>query len=195
MTETQLNLLIVPGSLRASSHNAQLARRAAALAPAGVTATVYTGLGSVEPFDEDVEVDAPAGVRAWRGALRAADVVLFVTPEYNSSIPGQLKNALDWASRADGVTGGPLADNALYGRHTAVISASTGQFGGVWAQAETIKVLKALGARVVEEGSFSLPNAATAFAEDGTLASETKTAQLEAWLAATLDKVQLFQAA
>lgn len=178
-----LNLLVVPGSLRASSLSAQLARRAAALVPAGTSASVFNGLKHVEPFDEDDETSPPAGVIAWREALRAANVVLFVTPEYNSSIPGQLKNALDWASRVDNENNGKLAGNALFGRHVAVVSASTGQFGGVWAAAELVKVLKASGARVVEAGQFSLGNAGEAFDIDGNLVSPSKHEKLSTFVA------------
>ena len=87
--------------------------------------------------------DGPAAVTALREAIADADAVLFATPEYNSSIPGVLKNAIDWASR-------PLADSPLRNKPVAVIGASTGMFGAVWAQAELRKVLGATGARVAE---------------------------------------------
>jgi len=185
-----IKLLVVPGSLRSSSFSVLLAHRAAALAPAGVDATVYDALRAVAPFDEDDELNPPAGVIAWREALRDADAVLFVTPEYNSSIPGQLKNALDWASRVDNQVDGTLSGNALYGKHTAVISTSTGQFGGVWAAAELIKVLKALGARVVENGQYSLGSAADAFDEVGSLKSSGKHEKLAAFVADLVATIQ-----
>ena len=88
------------------------------------------------------EGDAAAPVAELRAQVRDADAVLIATPEYNGSIPGALKNALDWASR-------PVATNAFRGKPVAVIGASTGAFGAVWAQAETRKVLGLMGARVV----------------------------------------------
>ena len=91
-------------------------------------------------------------------AIAAADAVLFATPEYNSSIPGQLKNAIDWVSR-------PVATNALRNKPVAVVGASTGGFGAVWAQAELRKVLAAVGARVLDL-ELPVPHAHTRF-EDG----------------------------
>ena len=93
-----------------------------------------------------------------RDAIATADAVLIATPEYNSSLPGQLKNALDWASR-------PFPDNALRNKPVAVIGASTGMFGAVWAQAEARKVLAATGARVVDV-ELPVPRAEDAFAGD-----------------------------
>ena len=81
---------------------------------------------------------------ALKEAIADADAVLIATPEYNHSIPGALKNALDWVSR-------PIAENPMRGKPALVIGASTGMFGAVWAQAETRKVLGALGARVLDE--------------------------------------------
>jgi chromate reductase len=105
---------------------------------------LWDGLKDVPPYDEDDDVDpAPAGAAHFRAALAEADAVLIATPEYNSSIPGVLKNALDWASR-------PIATNPLRNKPVAVIGASTGMFGAVWAQAELRKVLSAIGARVVD---------------------------------------------
>ena len=91
-------------------------------------------------------------------------MVLFSTPEYNHSLPGQLKNALDWVSR-------PVADNPLRGKPVAVLGASTGMFGAVWAQAELRKVAGALGARVIDR-EFPLPYAHDAFNEDGELVND-----------------------
>ena len=139
-----MKVLGISGSLRADSHNRRLLLEAAPLLPAGAELALYDGLKDVPPYDEDDDVDpAPAGAAHFRAALADADAVLIATPEYNSSIPGVLKNALDWASR-------PLATNPLRNKPVAVIGASTGMFGAVWAQAELRKVLSAIGARVVE---------------------------------------------
>jgi len=104
---------------------------------------VYAGLREVPPFDEDEEVNAPQAVVRLRAAIAGADGVFFATPEYNSSIPGVLNNALDWVSR-------PIATNTIRNKPVAVIGASTGGFGAVWSQAELCKVLAAMGARVVD---------------------------------------------
>ena len=106
---------------------------------------------------------APAERRAPRAAIADADAVLFSTPEYNSSIPGQLKNAIDWIS-------GPVATNVLRNKPVAVVGASTGAFGAVWAQAELRKVLAALGARVLDV-EISVPHAHERF-EDGKLTDD-----------------------
>lgn len=136
-------VLGIAGSLRSSSHNRELLRLAASTAPAGVELETWEGLRDLPAFDEDAEASPPLSVARFRAAVAAADGVLIVTPEYNGSIPGALKNALDWASR-------PVATNVFRGKPVAVIGASTGSFGGVWAQAEARKVLGLMGARVVD---------------------------------------------
>jgi len=139
-----MRILAISGSLRAGSHNTDLLQAAAAVAPDGVDVTLYDGLKEIPPYDADDDLDrGPATVEAFRALVREADAVFFATPEYNSSIPGALKNALDWASR-------PLATNAFRNKPVAVIGSSAGAFGGVWAAAELRKVLAAMGARVTE---------------------------------------------
>jgi chromate reductase, NAD(P)H dehydrogenase (quinone) len=139
-----MKVLAISGSLRRDSHNSALLRAAAERMPAGVELELWDGLKAVPPYDEDDDRDlAPAAVTALRSAVAGADAVLFATPEYNHSIPGSLKNAIDWVSR-------PMATNPLRNKPVAVIGASTGIFGAVWAQAELRKVLGALGARVLD---------------------------------------------
>jgi len=139
-----MKVLAISGSLRRDSHNTALLRAAAELVPPPVELEIFDGLKAVEPYDEDDDVGAgPDGARRLRDAMASADAILIATPEYNSSIPGQLKNAIDWASR-------PFATAALRNKPAAVIGASTGMFGAVWAQAELRKVLGAMGARVIE---------------------------------------------
>jgi chromate reductase, NAD(P)H dehydrogenase (quinone) len=139
-----MRVLGISGSLRTDSHNNALLRAAAERLPAGAELVPYERLAEIPPYDEDAELDGvPESVLDLRAALRAADAVLIATPEYNHSIPGQLKNALDWASR-------PAGQSALNGTPAAVIGASAGMFGAVWAQAELRKVLGALGGRVIE---------------------------------------------
>lgn len=139
-----MRVLGISGSLRSGSHNTRLLRAAAGLLPPGTELHVYDGLGEVPPFSEDDEHSPPPAVVALKNAIAVADAVLVSTPEYNHSIPGVLKNALDWVSR-------PMAENPMRGKPALVIGASTGMFGAVWAQAETRKVLGALGARVLDE--------------------------------------------
>ncbi len=139
-----MRVLGISGSLRHDSHNSALLRAAAERLPAGAELVPFGRLGEIPPYDEDVEVEGvPEVVRDLREAIRNADAVLIATPEYNHSIPGQLKNALDWASR-------PAGESALNGKPAATIGASTGMFGAVWAQAELRKVLGAMGGRVLE---------------------------------------------
>ncbi len=139
-----MRVLGISGSLRHDSHNSALLRAAAERLPAGAELVLFERLGDIPPYDEDVEAaSVPEPVRNLREAIRDADAVLIATPEYNHSIPGQLKNALDWASR-------PAGESSLNGTPAAVIGASTGMFGAVWAQAELRKVLGAMGGRVLE---------------------------------------------
>jgi chromate reductase len=139
-----MRVLDISGSLRRDSLNSALLRVAAERLPAGAELTEFEGLREIPPYDADLELErVPDAVRELRAAMREADAVLVATPEYNHSIPGVLKNALDWASR-------PAGQSALNGKPAAVIGASTGMFGAVWAQAETRKVLGALGGRVIE---------------------------------------------
>jgi len=154
-------VLGVSGSLRSDSHNLRLLRAAAALLPPEAQFELYSQLKALPPFDEDDENFPPLSVRQWRDALLQADALLFSTPEYNSSIPGALKNAIDWASR-------PAATAALRNKPVAVIGASTGMFGAVWAQAELRKVLAAAGARVIDR-ELPIGDAANAFNPDGSL--------------------------
>ena len=157
-----MRVLAISGSLRRGSHNTELLRAAADLLPPSVELEIFDGLKAVEPYDEDDDVGGgPAGARHLRDAIEAADAVLIATPEYNSSLPGQLKNAIDWASR-------PLRENALWGKSVAVVGASTGMFGAVWSQAEARKALGASGARVVET-DLPVGHADQAFTEDGRL--------------------------
>src|SRR3954466_15910804 len=140
-----MKILGVSGSLRRDSYNTTLLRAAAELLPPSAELDLFDGLKAVEPYDQDDDNGAgPVRARHLREAIEAADAVLIATPEYNSSIPGQLKNALDWASR-------PKGENALWGKPAAVVGASTGMFGALWAQAETRKVLSASGARVIDK--------------------------------------------
>ena len=160
-----MKVLGISGSLREGSYNAALLRQAEALLPSGVELELYQGLKRVPPYDEDDDgPQEPATVRELRAAISDADALLIATPEYNSSIPGQLKTALDWASR-------PLGESALKNKPVVVIGASQGMFGAVWAQAELRKVLAASGARVVGD-ELPVAHAHEAFDDDGRLRSD-----------------------
>jgi len=138
-----MRILAVSGSLRADSHNTSLLRAAAEAAPEGVEVELWSGIGDLPIYDQDLEgTDLPDAVHRLREDWAAADAILFATPEYNGSVPGGLKNAIDWASR-------PVRQSALTNKNVAVIGASTGQFGAMWAQADLRKILGVTGARVV----------------------------------------------
>jgi chromate reductase, NAD(P)H dehydrogenase (quinone) len=160
-----MRILAISGSLRAGSYNTALARAAVDAAPAGVEIELYDDLDSLPPFDADAEGEGTASaVRDLRDRIASADALLVVTPEYNGSVPGVLKNAIDWASR-------PRAEAALRGKSVAVAGASTGQYGALWAIQDLRRVLGIAGARVVE-GEVSVPRAHELVDETGTLSSE-----------------------
>jgi chromate reductase, NAD(P)H dehydrogenase (quinone) len=159
-----LKLLGISGSLRRESYNSLLLENVRELLDDDVELEVFEALKAVPPFDEDDEADPAPAVQRLRDAIAGADGVLFATPEYNASVPGQLKNAVDWASR-------PIATAALRNKPVAVIGASTGMFGAVWAQAELRKVLATAGARVLE-GELPVPLAASQFDTEGRLQDE-----------------------
>ncbi|MGD1254329.1 NAD(P)H-dependent oxidoreductase [Mycobacterium seoulense] len=152
----EIKILALVGSLRTASINRQIAELAAAVAPEGVSVTIFEGLNDVpfynEEIDEAMNGDAPrlAPVAALRAAAADADAALVVTPEYNGSIPAVIKNAIDWLSR-------PFGDGALKGKPLAVIGGGFGRYGGVWAHDETRKSFGIAGARVVDSIKLSVP--------------------------------------
>jgi NAD(P)H-dependent FMN reductase len=144
-------ILVLVGSLRSASVNRQLAELAVDSAPEGVTLELFDRLGELPFYNEDIDgADVAEPVQALRQAAAEADAALVVTPEYNGSIPGVLKNAIDWLSR-------PFGNSALKGKPTAVIGTSLGQFGGVWAHDETRKSFGIAGPRIVEDLKLSVP--------------------------------------
>jgi len=175
-------ILGISGSLRRDSHNTCLLRAAAEAAGPDVQFALYEGLKEVPPYDGDDDVyPRAASVARLNEAIANADAVLFATPEYNASIPGQLKNAIDWVSR-------PVATNMLRNKPVAVVGASTGAFGAAWAQAELRKVLAALGARVLDV-ELPVPHAHTRF-EEGELIDEDIRAGLADALEALAEEVR-----
>ena len=157
-----MRILGISGSLRRGSHNRRLLRAAGALLPPGIELVEWDGLAGLPAYDEDLEPSPPESVREFLACVEDADALLIATPEYNASLPGALKNAIDWASR-------PFPDNVLRHKPCAVIGASTGLFGAVWAQAEVRKTLQASGADVLDE-ELPVGMADAAFTEADTLA-------------------------
>jgi chromate reductase len=157
-----MRVLFVSGSLRRGSYNTALLREAANALPNHVAHMWLDGLAALPSYSEDDDAErAPAAVERLRATIAAADAVLIATPEYNGSIPGGLKNVVDWASR-------PFPDNAWRDKPVAVIGASTGIFGAVWAQAQLRKSLGLAGARVID-AELTVGGAHDAFLPSGAL--------------------------
>jgi NAD(P)H-dependent FMN reductase len=147
---SDIKVLVLVGSLRAASVNRQLAELAIESAPDGVSPQLFDRLGELPFYNEDIDnADVAEPVVALRQAAGDADAALVITPEYNGSIPGVLKNAIDWLSR-------PFGDSALKGKPMAVVGAALGQYGGVWAHDETRKSFGIAGPRIVEDLKLSL---------------------------------------
>jgi NAD(P)H-dependent FMN reductase len=152
---SDIQVLALVGSLRAASINRQLAELAIESAPDGVRVRLFDRLGELPFYNEDIDTDDVAEpVVALRAAAAEADAALVITPEYNGSIPGVLKNAIDWLSR-------PFGNGALKGKPLAVVGSALGRYGGVWAHDETRKSFGIAGPRVVEDLKLSVH--ATAF--------------------------------
>jgi len=167
-----VKVLAISGSLRRDSHNTKLLRTAEELLPPSAELISYEGMRELPPYDADDDTQpAPRPVQRLRDAIDEANAILIATPEYNASIPGALKNAIDWASR-------PVRESALRFKPAAVIGATTGQFGAVWAQADLRRVLRTAGARVIER-DLPVAKANEAFDEDGRLASIELREQLQ----------------
>jgi chromate reductase len=164
-----MRLLAISGSLRRNSYNRALLHAAAAACEADTEFVFWNRLDTVPAYNEDVE-RRPGSVALLEEEILHADAVLFATPEYNGSVPGSLKNALDWISR-------PFAGNPLRGKRVAVIGASQGAFGAIWAQAELRKILRTTGASVADSG-LAVPHAQHAFAADGSLRDPEQRAAL-----------------
>lgn len=169
-----LRILALPGSLRRNGHNQRLLENAARIAPTGLAIEVYADLAAVPLFDEDLEAASgggPAGVRRLRDAVATADAVLIATPEYNQSLPGVLKNALDWLSR-------PAPAEVLVGKPVAITGASAGRWGTRLAQASLRQVLVACEAAVMPTPMLFVRDAAQAFDANGRLIDAAALASL-----------------
>jgi NAD(P)H-dependent FMN reductase len=155
-----VRILALVGSLRAGSHNRQLAEAAAKLAPEGAQVDIFEGLADVPFYNEDIDVagDVPAAAAKLREAANASDAFLFFSPEYNGTIPAVLKNAIDWLSR-------PYGAGAFTGKPVVVVGTAFGQYGGVWAQDDTRKAVAIAGGKVLEDVKLSVPGSVTRFAD------------------------------
>jgi chromate reductase len=166
-------VLALSGSLRSGSYSTALLRHAATRAGEELEVVSFDGLRHLPLFDEDIEDDGenvPAVV-SLKQAVADADAVLIATPEYNGSVPGVLKNALDWISR-------PFETNPLRGKPVAIVSSSTGSFGGLWAQNDLRRILGTIGARVIDE-TVTVPHVHTLVDEAGVLAHDDTSEGLE----------------
>ncbi len=158
-------ILGIAGSLRRQSYNRSALRAAQQLAPDGVSLATYD-LKDIPGFNEDEEQNPPSSVVELRKQIRAADAILFVTPEYNYSIPGVLKNAIDWASR-------PYGQGAWDGKPAAIMGASVGMFGSARAQYHLRQVCINLGLHVMNQPELMITNASQRFDAEGNLTDES----------------------
>lgn len=156
-----MKVLGISGSLRKGAHSTQLLDSARRALPVDAELEIYDGLRELPFYDEDIDTPELAGpaVADLRRELAEADALLIVTPEYNGTIPGGLKNLIDWASR-------PASDPLIKGKPVAVISSSTGQYGGVWALADAKRSLGIAKARVIDS-EFAVPKVHEVIEEHG----------------------------
>lgn len=161
----KLNILGIVGSLRKASYNHSALNAAQELVPDGAVLKLIE-LHDIPVFDQDSEMAPPASVLDFKRQILAADAILFATPEYNYSVPGVLKNAIDWASRPNG-------DSAWLGKPAAIIGASAGSLGTARAQHHLRQILVALNMPVVNQPEVMIGNAAQRVSPDGRLNDET----------------------
>jgi chromate reductase len=160
-------IAVVVGSLRKDSINRKVARALVALAPSSLKLNIVE-IGDLPLYNEDIDIDSPpAAYTAFRQQISAADGVLFVTPEYNRSVPGVLKNAIDVGSR-------PYGKSAWGGKPGAVVSASPGAIGGFGANHHLRQSLVFLNVPCMQQPEAYLGNAGTFFDAAGTLSEQTK---------------------
>jgi len=176
-----IRILGIAGSLRRESHNRAMLRAAARLAPDGVTVEVYDGLETVPVFSEDLEAEPPPGVVSLRQALRRADGLLLATPEYNQSVPGVVKNTIDWLSREEDLSGLPVA----------VIGASTGPWGTRIAQTLLRQMLLSVQSVVMSDPTLFVPHVEALVDEDGELDDPQTSRRLEKVVSSFADWIRL----
>ncbi len=176
-----MKILAISGSLRRGAYTTALARASAELAPESVEVALYEGLASIPAFDQDLEPGrTPGAVARLRHQIEDADAILLLTPEYNASIPGALKNAVDWASR-------PHGSSALMGKPAAIVSSSPSPFGGAWANQHLRRILSITGTPVVET-ELAIGKIDAKVGDDGEL-SDAETGEQLASLLAELEEL------
>ena len=183
----EIRVLGILGSLRKGSYNRYALKAAQELMPVGTTLHLFE-LHDIPPFNQDDEMAAPHAVHELKRWIQAADAVLFVTPEYNYSLPGVLKNAIDWASR-------PHGNNSWQGKPAAIMGASIGHLGTARAQYHLRQILVALDMPVVNQPEVMLSNAAQRFDRDGRLTDEPTRQHIRQLLDALIRLVKLNQTA
>jgi chromate reductase, NAD(P)H dehydrogenase (quinone) len=157
-----INVLGFAGSLRKASYNAAVLRTAKELLPKGMSLQIFN-IAWIPPYNSDVEAAGlPEPVRQFKTAIIAADALLIATPEYNRSIPGVLKNAIDWASR-------PYLHSPLNGKPVAIISVTTGNSGARNAQLHLLEVCAAINMPILDEPQVFIRQATEKFSADGHL--------------------------
>jgi len=162
--DKQVNILGFAGSLRKGSYNKALLREAAKLVPSGAKLETFD-LEGIPPFNQDLEQAMTDKVKEFKAKIRAADAILIATPEYNYSIPGVLKNAVDWASR-------PYPDNSFQGKPVAMMSASIGLLGGARAQYHLRQVFVFLDMHPINKPEVFVTFAPNKFDKEGNLTDE-----------------------
>ena len=160
-----IRILGIAGSLRRQSYNRSVLKAAIDLVPDGATIETFE-LDGFPGFNQDDEASPPEKVIEFKRKIREADAILFVTPEYNYSVPGVLKNAIDWASR-------PYGDSAWDGKPAAIMGASIGAIGTARAQYHLRQIMVFLNMFPVNQPEVMIGNAASRFDEDGNLTDET----------------------
>jgi chromate reductase len=183
--EKQLNILGLAGSLRKGSYNRALLRAAGELMPEEARLEIFD-LAGIPMFNQDLELLPPEIVKTFKAKIRASDAILIVTPEYNYSMPGVLKNAMDWSSR-------PQGDNAFQGKPTAVMSASTGMLGGARAQYHLRQSMVSLDMRPINKPEVMVTFAPQKFDESGKLTDEKAREVVKLLIKALIDWTRKLQ--
>ena len=179
---SDVKILGIPGSLRKGSYNRALIRVAQQLLPAGATMETFDLLG-IPPFNEDDEKNVPQKVQDFKAAIRRADAILFATPEYNYSMSGVLKNAIDWASR-------PYGDSAWLGKTAAIIGASLGRMGSARAQYHLRQSCVYLDINVINQPEVMVGNASEMFDASGNLTHKSSREALKEVLEALVARTR-----
>jgi chromate reductase len=182
MENNKVSILGFAGSLRKGSYNKALLRAAVELAPKDVNIEIFD-LEGIPPFNQDLESAIPGRVKEFKSKIRSSDAILIATPEHNYSVPGVLKNAIDWASR-------PYGDNSFDGKPVAILSASTGMLGGARAQYHLRQVFVFLNMSALNKPEVFVNFAAQKFDEQGRLTDEKTRELIKTLLEALVTKVR-----